>query len=114
MAILKIPTSTTIADYKEEVELDGVTYGFRFRWNQRAAAWFIDISDDEGNVIAYGRRVTANALIVGQLHHLTLPAGEIVPFDTTLRRTDPGIDDFGSRVILLYLDTDEIAEIKAS
>ena len=37
--------------------LDGVTYGFEFRWHGREASWYVNISDSEGDRIYDGAKV---------------------------------------------------------
>ncbi len=105
MAITVIPTSQTLPSYRERVQLDGVTFQLRFRWNTRLQSWFFDVEDEDGNVLVYARRAVIDWLPLRQSRHVEgIPAGSIMAFDTTLRDVRPLLDDFGSRVLLLYLD----------
>ncbi len=108
MAVTVIPTSQTLASYRERVQLDGEIFQFRFRWNTRIGSWFFDIEDDDGNVLVYARRAVIDWPILRQSQHIEgIPAGFITAFDTTLRDIRPLLDDFGTRVLLGYLDAAE-------
>lgn len=105
MSDVVIQTSTELAAYVTRVDIAGVTYELRFRWNSRAEMWMMDVRDVDGNLIVAGRRCTVNFDILEQFSYMPeLPVQAIVAFDTTLRDTDPILNDFGSRVLLLSID----------
>lgn len=110
MSVRSIPLSQTLNDYTESVELDGVFYFLRFRWNVRAECWFLDIADSNQVVLRYGIRCIVDGRLIGQSKHIAgmLP-GELIGFDTTHRSLDPALADFGTRVLLLYLEAVEFA-----
>jgi hypothetical protein len=54
MAILTIPTSTTLAVYRFTIELEDVVYGLSFFWNNRDERWYFDLSDEDGNLLRAG------------------------------------------------------------
>jgi hypothetical protein len=111
VAALEIPLSQTLTDYTERIDLDGVVYEFRFRWNPRAEAWFVDISDADGEPLVFGRKVTVDTLLTQQHKHVDgIAQGQLTAFDTTNRRIDPEQEDFGTRVLLLYFDITETFE----
>lgn len=108
MAVTVIPTSQTLASYRERVQLDGVAFQFRFRWNTRVQAWFFDLEDEDGVVLVYARRVVIDWFFLRQSRHIEgTPAGFITAFDTTQRDIRPLLDDFGTRVLFGYLDESE-------
>lgn len=112
MASLVVPTSTTVPAYRERVSLDGTLYQLRFRFNGRINAWILDLYDAEGNPIALARRCSVDTLLLRQRRWVEgIPPGSMLPFDTTLRRRDPVIDDFGDRVLMIYLDEAEVAAL---
>lgn len=111
MSVFTIPTSTTLQDYKLTADLDGVLYELRFRWNERLEAWLLDVYDATGVLLIAGRRCSADGALLAQHKHLAPIGGELLVFDTTLRRVDPKIDDFGTRVLMLYVDAAELAAI---
>ncbi len=112
MSITVIPTSQTLSSYRERVQLDGVTFALRFRWNTRLESWFFDIEDKDGNVLVHARRVVIDWLILRQNRHTTgVPTGQVLAFDTTQRDIRPLNDDFGTRVLLAYLDQAEVSAL---
>jgi len=115
MTVFVIPTSTTIPAYRQRVTLDGVTFNLRFRFNGRIGSWLVDFFKEDDTPIVYGRRCVIDWPMFRQHHHLEdSPEGQISVFDTTHRKIDPAIDDFGSRVLMLYFDAETIAELRAA
>lgn len=102
MATLVIPVLQSL-DYSQRVDLDGKAYLFRLYFNTRNQSWYVDISDSTGVLVAAGRRCIISDVLTGQLHHLAIPPGEFLVFDTLNRDKDPGLADFGGRVLLLYV-----------
>ena len=114
MAVV-IPTFQTLASYRERVQLDGERFELLFRWNACAQSWFLDIFDDEGTPIVFGRRCVVDARLTGQHKHRTdIPPGELMAFDTTQRKLDPGLSDFGTRVLMLYHTQQELEEAEGA
>ena len=112
MTTRRIEVETNRPRFTERVSLDGVTYRLTFRWNDRAPAWLVDIASEDGTMVVSGRRLAVNNLLTRQFRHLpALPPGHMMAFDTTLRASDPGLTDLGTRVIMLYA---EAADVEAA
>jgi len=112
MAITVIDTSQSLFDYRQRVSLDGVAFALRFRWNTRAQSWFVDVFDEDGNVVVYARKCVIEWTLLRQSRHLaSVPAGEFINIDTTNRDVPPGKSDFGSRVLMMYLDASEVEAV---
>lgn len=118
---VRIPTSTTLTDYRQTTSLDGQDYIFRFRWNQREAEWFFSIADAEDDPIVEGLKVTVQLPLLRLVVDSRRPPGVLLALDTqaveadlqtekTLAR-DPGIADLGDRVALLYFSEAELVEL---
>jgi hypothetical protein len=91
--------------------LDGVTLTFRFRYNERAGAWFFDVLDEDEDPIIYGRKITVSWPLFGWRELDTrLPGGRLLACDTTDGDTDPLLEDFGTRVVLQYVEAADIAD----
>ncbi len=106
--VLEIPT-TELADYEEQVTLDGLLYTLRFRFNPRCDAWFLDISDGDGAPIVMGRKLVVDFPFTAQHGHREgIVQGEIFVYDTSLRKIDPRFGELGERVLALYLERAEI------
>lgn len=58
MATVAVPISPVIPDESFEIELDGVVYTFRFRYNNRTRAYYIDLQEPGGEYICQGRKLT--------------------------------------------------------
>lgn len=107
MTVYEMPLIAGSYDYEIRTTLEGEIYHFRFRWNDRAASWFLDLSDGDGVPLAFGIRITVDVSLLEQYKYKAIPPGRFFAFDTTLRQTDPTVDDFGTRVLLLYNDSTE-------
>lgn len=114
MTVSVIDTSQQLFDYRERVSLDDVSFELRFRWNTRMQAWFVDVFDEDGGIIVYGRRCVIEWPLFRQSRHLAaIPDGDMMCIDTTQRDVPPTQFDFGLRVLLLYLDGEEVATVNA-
>lgn len=118
MATFQMPLIVEFFDYEIRTELDGVTFLVRFRWNWRAdgglGAWFMDLSDADGVLLVGGRKCIVDEFLLAQFRtRIEMPTGQMMPFDTTRRHIDPSAQDFGARVLLLYLDAGGLAEAVA-
>lgn len=108
MTVLEVDTSQRLEVYDQQVELDGQVYTLTFRFNRRNNSWYMDIADEDNVHIASGRRCVVNSVLNGQFRYLsTNPPGALTVFDTTGRQAPPELNDFGSRVLLLYFDESE-------
>jgi hypothetical protein len=108
---LVMPTRTDAARYTFEMELDGVTFGFTFNWNERAGAWFFSIADVNGVPLLSGRRVVVNFPLLARFRDPRLPAGDLEAVDTSGEKLDPGLADLGARVRLLYMPIAELPSL---
>lgn len=101
-----------LPDYTTTVTLEGESFELRWRFNDRISSWFLDVFDDAGDVLVYGRRIVADWEIFSQNFHTEgMPAGSLIPFDTTLAKTDPKLGELGDRVLMIYLTSDDLAEV---
>lgn len=115
MTVHVLPIEPSNGYYSIRPTLDGVTYEITVRWNDRVGAYFLDLYDAERTPLVLGRRVVIEWDIFGLARNLDgAPPGTIMAMDTTPRKEDPVFDDFGTRVLLLYLDAEEVAAIRAS
>lgn len=95
---LEFTKKTTSANYKYRTTLLGTTYIFKFTWNERDAAWFFGVFTPEDEPIFQGRRLTLNA------PHLL---GQGIVVATAPDNSQPGRDDIGKRVSMLFLYEDD-------
>lgn len=121
---LVIPFSSVNPINKFSTTLDGVQYGFRARWNSsdnydplagvRRGAWYIDISDNTGEPIATGIKVTLGTILGRQFQHTLFRTGVLVAVDLSGKGREPGIDDFGTRVQVLRLSIAEVLSLRVT
>lgn len=107
--VLPLTGSAEIPDYEQRTSLDGRDYIFRFRWNQREAAWYFDISDHDDALIVAGLKAIIGWPLLRLVTDARRPPGELMFFSTT-PGGDPGLDDLGpqKRVQLVYFDAEHL------
>lgn len=108
--MLDLPIEQNSSHFRFRTELDGATYTFEFRWNDRWDAWLMSIGDAEGNPVASGVRVVINMPLVSHLSDPRLPPGVLMAIDTTGQNLDAGYQDLGRRVPLMYTTAAEVIE----
>lgn len=108
--MLTIPLRTDLAHYEFQIELEGESFVFELRWNERDGAWALSISDADGNPLLSGRRVVLGTPLLFRKRAVspTLPPGELIAEDTSGTGIEPGIGDLGGRVQLRYLLASEL------
>lgn len=106
MAIV-LPARTDLPHFDFEIELDAVTYGIELRWNARAAAWMLTVSDVNGVVLLAGRRVVVGFPFLARFVDPRLPKGRFVAVDTAGQDGEAGLADLGARVKLVYVAAGE-------
>lgn len=105
MATLTIPTRTDGAPYYSfTLLLEDVTYELEFRWVERAAAWFMAISDAGGALLLASRRLVLGVPITMRFKNPALPPGDFYLYDSSGKDIEAGLYDLGSRVLLLYTE----------
>lgn len=105
MALIDIPV-TNWPDETATFVLEDVSYKIRTRYNERAGAWFADVSLEDGTAIATGRKIVVGWAISGLRESSAdrLP-GILYATDTSAKDEDPTVDDLGTRVLLRYLES---------
>lgn len=101
-----IPTSTD-ALYTQVTTLDGSDFVFTFSWNGRESAWYFDIADQDGVPIAMSIKVTVETPLLRRCADPRQPKGLLWAADTTGQGLDPGRNDLGERVLLLFVSFDD-------
>ena len=100
---LLIPTRSDLPYFDLQVTLDSTTYTLTFRWNVRAAAWFVGVASEDGQTVyAVGSRLVADFPFLLRRTGRQ-PAGWLLCADTSGQGLDPGIADLGTRCQVFYL-----------
>jgi hypothetical protein len=108
MATIIIPTRTDVPHYRFTTELEGRQYGFEFRWNERAGAWFLALSDAEGDVIGSGIRVRTGSALTTFITDARKPPGRFAVVDTAGKGKHAGASDLGARVLVYYTESADV------
>lgn len=106
-----IPIEPSIPHQRLTTQLSGETYILDARWNARADTWYLDLYDDDEDPIRVGMRVVLGALIGNQSADERFPPGFLVAHDTARSGVEAGLDDFGDRVLLLYITVEEADDL---
>lgn len=91
-------------------QLDGLHYRFLFKYNGITDLWYLDLSDDAGEVLVAGIGIAVSEgqgedeiLDLLKPHrHLEVPPGLLYAFDTSGDHVESGLEDMDTRVVLLY------------
>ena len=107
--MIEIPVSAD-PHFEQRMTLDGEYYTLRFRWNERTAQWKLHVGDGDGNPVAHGIALVANNWAGMHVRYLAgMPPGAFALLDTTGRGVDPGFDELGQRVVVMYVTEAELA-----
>jgi hypothetical protein len=113
MTILRIPMPQGVPSFSERVMLERLQYTLDFHWNGRAERWFFQLYDSAGELICT-RKVIPNWPLLGGLVHAGRPPGEFVALDSQQLGTPIGLNDWGERVVLDYLEAADVVELIAA
>ena len=104
-----LPLSPGIPAYRVATALGDIGYVFDVRWNHRDECWYLDAFEDDGvTVIFYGVKIVLGAHL-GRIHrHALVTDGALIAYDTSRQLIDAGLDDLGSRVVVVYVPADEL------
>ncbi len=112
MAITTTPleNAAELGNFQVNAVYDGVTYQLDFKYNDREDAWYVDLSDIDGNSIRGGVKVVSNWPLLRLVQQIPRPAGEIITIDTRDIPLDPNLDDLGTHVLFGYADVATLDE----
>lgn len=97
-----LTTRPDLDNYEQRVELDGIEYRLALAWNRRGEHWSLLLSLADGSPVVSGIRIVADTPLLAAVSHPDRPIGELVALDTSGASLDPGRDDLGQRVLLMY------------
>jgi hypothetical protein len=103
MAAQVIPLAPGTPFYRQRTVLEGREYVLRLRWSQLESRWYLDVYDAQENLLAGAIKVVVNwPLLEACRFSQALPPGELVAFDGRPDPRDPGLDELGASIPLLY------------
>jgi hypothetical protein len=86
------------------VDLSGTIYTIEINWNTENEFWTLGLYTSDKQPITQGRKIVCNSNLFEFCSHELLPPGKLYAVDTSGNNLDPGEDDLGIRVILVYSD----------
>lgn len=111
MASFRLPVDPTEPHQRQGFELGGSSFLLDLDWNERNQAWFFSLFTNDEIALIEGFRVVIGARPLRRVTDSRRPAGDIQFVDTGVGSVDPGRDDLGNRVILLYHDPETAASL---
>lgn len=95
--------------FEQITTLDGTDYLLTFAYNERDGFWYLDVADQDGDPIALALKCVVDWNMLRRCTDPRKPAGILAFDDITSAGIDPGFDDLGLRVQLVYFTADEVA-----
>jgi hypothetical protein len=102
MAFQKIPLRSDLDKYSLRVDLDGKVFTLSFNYHQRMDRWYMNILDENDIVLLRGVKMVLGLKLANKHKNENFPEGDLFLFDTSGSGVNPGLEDFGKRVILMY------------
>lgn len=109
--MIQIPTfQTTSADFNQEIELGGQLVQLRIVYNIRVGFFFLDFTDQNGNVL-YQIKMVPTWPLLSQHRGFIDFDGDILILKTDAEAGDNvSYDNFGNGWDLFYLSPDELSD----
>lgn len=105
MAVRQIPVQN-YPDVTQQCELQGETYSLRLRWNEREAAWHLDLHTLDGEPIASGVRLVTSFPLLRRNLHPSRPPGDLYVLDNKGLDAELTLQEFGTRFTLVYVEAE--------
>lgn len=104
MAVQELPVTNDPQAYTFQITLDGTPYNLSFHYNKRRSTWHMSIATQNNIDLVNGVPIFVNWPVLDRYKDTRLPLGTFIALDTTSDTIDPGQDDFGTRVKMLYIE----------
>lgn len=103
MTVLKLTVRRgTERKRRASVTLEGTLYTFVYQYVSYTDSWILDILDDADVALLSGIHLMQGIDLLEGHHHLEVPPGKLVVYDTSNTEVEAGLDDFDERVVLAY------------
>lgn len=113
-----LPLRPSIGSYRFTLPLDDVQYQFRLKWNSverpgttaaPKGVWYMDVLEFDGTPIIVGVKIVLGAYLARWSNHPLFLNGVFVARSSAPVHEDPGFDDLGSTVQVLYFNRSDLA-----
>ena len=102
------------AQWREQIELSGVIYILRFKWNALNQFWSMDVLNGNDEPIVYGVKIVVNWNLLEQYAMTDKPEGDIVCQNIVGGTEKIKREDMSTVAQLLYYATGELANLEAA
>jgi len=102
MSIIEIPVRSDIPFYDMEITLERTAYFLEFYFNKRKDRWMMDILNQEKMPILVGTPLLTNVELLDKFAFEDTPPGLFLVLDLEGEQLNPGRNDLGDRVKLIY------------
>lgn len=115
--MVEIPCRPDLPHYSmqvvlESIERESVTYTLEFRWNDREGSWYMDLKTEDETPILSSVKVVVNFFLAARVNVANRPRGRFIAYDTTGQDLNPGLNDLGDRVVLVFLTPEEVLALE--
>lgn len=111
--MLILPTFDDSSAYEYLIGLEGRDYRLRYTYSERVDAWHLDVELADGTALATGVRLVANLPLLRRYIDDRLPPGVLVALAMADPPADPGRDDLGEQVVMVYIASDELPQAES-
>ena len=109
MAVV-VPLDASSSAYSVRCQLAGEDFQFDVNWNERDSSWYFSLSDGEATPILSGVKIVPGHDFLRYCPEIERkPRGVLVALDTSTQETRPGRDELGDRVIVLFLEPEDLS-----
>lgn len=106
MLVYTVPVRAGISHQELQLPVDDRVYTLELRWSVREERWYLDVLDEERTPIYTGIALVLNFPLGVRCVSPDWWAGTLFLSDTSGENREPGLDDLGARVALIYADPD--------
>lgn len=104
MTFLVLPLQGDADKFTVRTDLLGEEFRFDFLWNERDEHWYFSLFTSTDEPILQGQRVTIGNFVLKNVLFVNRPKGFLIAIDKEGTETDPGRNDLGNRVELVFTD----------
>ena len=90
------------------VTLDRAVYELEWLWNERSSRWWLRLSDDDGQIAYFP--IVEGYMLLRSVTGARRPPGELLVLDVLEADREPGLRNFNTDFLLLYVEAAELPE----
>lgn len=102
MSILEIPVRSDVPFYDMDITLEGTAYFFEFYFNKRKDRWIMDILNQQKEPVLLGTPLLTDVEMFDRFAFDEMPPGLFVVLNLETNQLNPGRNDLGGIVKLIY------------